>query len=542
MKHDTFGPALPLGMVNVILKIIVITVVTITGQLLVHSLMLMSGITLQKKGSTALVYDSDTSVFKVRHTLARLRMMSGCGGFICILSICLFPAELATDFGVIQRSNCRPEQRNTYGICAAKFDTFGSMTSDLSTTLLVENFFWNKRQLVSNKILQGLHKDCDGTEYFGDGVQRNISLPVVIAGCWARNMRFIKRREAVLTFGPIEEIKGENLCFISVAAPGRSFYGIGAVLNNYKFSSSFLCVRHPESADGSISATVLEYHDSEHLAEITRKAANRTRYQVKSNAPVLAYDVGCQWGSMSSKRFYEAIYLFRFAQLSRPSTRNAIPRKNITTGNIALSAHGFDDRLSSMMQSVAFVNGPVPLDAGDVVKAVISRKISEHVSCQGETFQYTRCGGFNVKLALPLLIVTLCVFIVWGALVYVMARTKGRFDAPVTANQWRRFAIQHCSAEKKHVELGSDEYNTKYRQYGRDDYLGEFLVKKGYVGFYFVVRRILFMKSEHQYEAEHGVYTLRSVLSFADRAHDLSSSVTGYDSTTRMTSTYLRDL
>lgn len=518
--ETSFGPVLSLGVLNVVLKVIVIFCVSLTGQLIIHSMILVSGLTLKASGRTAVMFDSDGSIFKIRHTLSRVKSMSGFGTLACILALSLFPAEMATEFGVIKSNRCKPEHMRTWGICAAEIVSWDAWSSRLSLAMLVENLRWDKRELISHPIREGFRKTCDGTEYFGNQVERNKSLPIVIHRCWAKNMRIVGGNGSILTFANnITETKGEGIGFVSVATPNRSklFKGMGGIFDNYQFTSSFLTVQHPDNDDGSCSATVLEYPNSKHLMDIRRHAANKSTFEVKSRGVVLGYDVGCRLASLNAKKFHEAIFTYRFAQLSRSSKRNAIPKVNVTIGegDNQLGRHSYKKNAAVPNETRPVLNAPCPLDAGDVVKAVIAMKITENISCEGETYRYTTCGTFKAVMAYPLVTVMVLVLVMWSILLYLVRRMGDRVEAPVTANQWMCFAIQSCNAEKKYVTLGSDEFKNEYKRYGREDFLGEFLVKKGYVGFYFVLRRVIFMKPDEEMEIDYGVATLRNVLSFA---------------------------
>lgn len=101
---------------------------------------------------------------------------------------------------------------------------------------------------------------------------------------------------------------------------------------------------------------------------------------------------------------------------------------------------------------------PCPLDAGDMIKAVIAMKITENVSCEGKTFRYTTCGGFDATMAYPLM--TVMVFGMWSTLLFLVQKKGNCVEAPVTSNQWMCFAIKSCATVKKYVALDPEEYRT----------------------------------------------------------------------------------
>ena len=520
-SEKPFGPALSLGAVNMVLKVVVLCAVAMTGQLIVHSFILISGLTLKATRSAQFMYDSDGSIFHIRHIFKRSTSLSGFGTLACILAMALFPAEMTTDFGVVTYNRCKPELLQTWGICAASIVGWDGWSSRLSLAMVVENLGWDKRELIRFPIRQGFRKTCDGTEYFGNRVKRNTSLPIVVHRCWARNMRIVGGSGSILKFGNITETRGEGVGFISMTTPNRSmsYRGIGGIFDNYKFLSSFLTVQHPDNEDGSCSASVLEYPNSQHLNEIRRHAVNNSRFEVKSRGPILGYDVGCRWASLNAEKFHEAIYTYRFAQLSRSAMRNAIPRVNLTISQddnrIAKQTYSAKNETRNSTRPSA-VKAPCPLDAGDVVKAVIAMKITENLSCKGETYRYMKCGGFDVTMAYPLMTVMVMVFGMWCTLLFLMHNKDDGLRPPVTANQWMSFAIQSCAAQKKYVTLDSEEYKKEYKQYGREDVMGEFMVKKAYVGYTFVLRRLIFIKPKKDSDSEDGVATMRNVLSFSE--------------------------
>ncbi len=50
------------------------------------------------------------------------------------------------------------------------------------------------------------------------------------------------------------------------------------------------------------------------------------------------------------------------------------------------------------------------------------------------------------------------------------------------------------------------------------------MVKKAYVGYTFVLRRVIFMKLEKDTDCEEGVQTMRNVLSFAEIGSRMGSN------------------
>ena len=460
-----FGPVFSVGTVNVVLKIIVLSTVAVAGELVSHCLRLLTGLRLAGDGKAPFSFSSDGEVFKFFKTLRRFGSAS-CLGLLSVslLALAILPAEIASDFGVDSSESCSPTRTETHGLCSMSISAFNSFSKQLSTALLIEDLKWDSNDLVNVPIRQGFRKDSDGSEYLGSWVERNTSLPITIEGCYVDEYRLIPSGQ--LTFGASNLMKGEGPALLRVDSPIGSFIGQGGVFFNYEVCSSFLVVEHANGINDSSSATIVEYHNSAHLRSIIRNKdgtskdwySSRTPIIVKSKtkAPLLMYKVGCRQASMYGNQFSLGMFAYRYAQLARSAKRNRLPVINITKNGFRIQA-------------------PKPLDAANVVKATIASKIIEPVSCKGETFLYTKCGTFDMKMGYPLIFVTSMLVLISIALEIRKRITKKIIKTPLSESAWARFALKLCSKERVICVIGSEEYNTKYKQYGERPLMGEFV-------------------------------------------------------------------
>lgn len=474
-----FGPVLSIGFLNVVLKIIVLSVVAFAGKAAYECVKLLICIRLQARGNAPFAFDSDGTLFKMMSTLKRMGRIS-CVGLlgVVILSFSMFPAEMVMDFGVFASDKCKPEQLITYGICGLVTVTRNSQSKEIATAFLVEDMPWDKEIMRKNPIYQGLRKTVDGSEYFGDSVDRNQSLPVSISNCSVSNVR--KYSDAIeLTFGPSRKMTAEGIGFLSASAVnGNETFdsgGYGGICDNYQFRSGFLVVRHPNNkADGSSTATVVEYPDSDHLSIIQMRALDsRNKYTVKARTPLLIYKVRCGISSLTGRNFHAAIFSFRYAQLMHSAKRNALEVITLNLGG-------------------QIVKTPRLLDGGDVVKAVLAAKIQEPITCKGETFVYTECGDFKLKLAMPLIFVVVVLVFIYAILKAKVSTYKERIRTPMTATAWAKYALSLASKETKYCSLDSMDYKVNYQQYAERSFMGEYIRKSGESHAYFELRSIHF--------------------------------------------------
>jgi len=396
-----FGPVLSIGFLNVVLKIIVLSVVAFAGKAAYECVKLLICIRLQARGNAPFAFDSDGTLFKMMSTLKRMGRIS-CVGLlgVVILSFSMFPAEMVMDFGVFASDKCKPEQLITYGICGLVTVTRNSQSKEIATAFLVEDMPWDKE---------------------------------------------IMRK------------------------------GYGGICDNYQFRSGFLVVRHPNNkADGSSTATVVEYPDSDHLSIIQMRALDsRNKYTVKARTPLLIYKVRCGISSLTGRNFHAAIFSFRYAQLMHSAKRNALEVITLNLGG-------------------QIVKTPRLLDGGDVVKAVLAAKIQEPITCKGETFVYTECGDFKLKLAMPLIFVVVVLVFIYAILKAKVSTYKERIRTPMTATAWAKYALSLASKETKYCSLDSMDYKVNYQQYAERSFMGEYIRKSGESHAYFELRSIHF--------------------------------------------------
>lgn len=474
-----FGPVLSIGFLNVVLKIIVLSIVAFAGKAAYECVKLLICIRLHVRGSAPFAFETDGTLFKVISTLKRMGKVS-CVGLmgVVLVSFTMFPAEMVTDFGVFPSEKCKPERRVTHGICGLVTITRNSLSKELATAFLVEDMEWDKNLLTKNPIHQGLRKTVDGTEYFGSLVKRNQSLPISIANCSVSDVRkYVDDIE--LTFGPSRKMTTEGVGFLSaVSVNGNDTFdsgGYGGILYNYEFYSGFLVVRHPNSElDGRSSATVVEYPNTEHLANIKMRASDsKEKYTVQARTPLLIYKVECGVSSLTGTNFHSAIFSFRYAQLMHSAKRNALQVITLNLGG-------------------QIIQTPRLLDGGDVVKAVLAAKIQEPITCKGETFVYTECGDFKLHLAMPLIVVVIVLVFLYVILKVKASSYKQLIRTPMTATAWAKYALALASTETKYCILDSEDYKDNYEQYAERSFMGEYVRKSGEMHAYFELRNVHF--------------------------------------------------
>jgi len=289
------------GILNVLLKVAVLSCVAVCAMLVGRCLKLLMRIRLVKMGATPFVFPTDGTIFKVRSSARRFGSLAFLGfGALVLIGLSILPAEIVADFGVDSSNKCRPEKEETYGICGGiRIDTRNSRSKLLSTAFSVENLEWNNQDLVNNAIRQGFHKNCDGREYFGDGNEfrnkRNLSLPIAISGCYASNARIIQPKGTLLTFGSSSYVN-EGISLTLIESTNRTFSGVGGVFHNYAYHSAFMVVEQPNAEDHSSSAIVIEYSDSEHLKSVSNSYSltSRSDLRVKAKGALYSYEVGCR--------------------------------------------------------------------------------------------------------------------------------------------------------------------------------------------------------------------------------------------------------
>lgn len=466
---------------------VVLTAVAICGKLAEQCLKLMVKLRVERSGCAPLVFPTDGNVFKVGSFLRRIGSVSFVGiGAVVLLGVCILPAEIAADFGVEASYKCTPRREESYGICGGLLvSTMNSRSKQLSTAFSIENLAWNNQHLIDNPIRQGLHKNCDGTEYFGSAAKRNLSLPIAVTGCFVTKATLMDSNRTDLTFGGAWFMSGEGVGLLQVntgiGKQRNTLEGPGGVFYNYAYYSSFMVVGQPDGEDLSSRSTIIEYADGDHIEAILRtyNNSNPQKISVRARGPLYSYDVGCRVSSLKSGAFADGLFSYRYAQLSRSSKRKGIPRVNLTCGTRTIP------------------NVPQPFNVSDVIRATLAAKVSKPISCYGETFAYTQCGEFKWPLGYPLMVifsVLLVLAVALGTYAAVWSDSAGK--TPLTANAWALYVLRECNHEGVRVEMGSELYKEKFQRYGHRRFMGEYF-KDAHTTF-LKLRFISFLKPEYQ--------------------------------------------
>lgn len=455
------------GFVNVLIKICVLVLVAIASECTSQSFKLLASFRLRKKGRAPVMYHSDTSIQTFPATLRRFGSIRYLGFFaLAIFSFALLPAEIASDFGVMLSERCKTRYQRTDGICAQKppIQHIVSWSKRIPTAFLVEDVEWNNIHLARYPIRQGLRKQFDGREYFGPSQKRNISLPVVIANCSVGPISLLEPASFFLELGIDNSTHSEGVRLLRLRARdgSMSFSGFGGLLDNYDSFFTFLVSLPSRQQVNAIPSevsfvSVLEYTDPRRLRDIDLGSTESEGAVILSKSVILFYNVSCGIASLNTKQFAEAIYSYRYAQLSRSAHRKQIRHTNVPMG-------------SNLVQV------PQPLAAHDVVRAVIAAKFAEEQQCEGESMFYTTCVCYKFMVAFPLFfiaafLVVLSIFLYTRSLI-----CKDLVKAPVTSDAWSMFALSMCATKKKFIEVGTPEYETYTGKHRFRKCIGEYIL------------------------------------------------------------------
>ncbi len=346
------------------------------------------------------------------------------------------------------------------------------------TSFQVEDAAWDNDTLVRHGVTEGFRKNFDGTEYFGDEVKRNSSLPIVVGNCSVGTLQKIPAEGTSLVFSTQRKSYSDGITFAKIMTENGSvsFSGLGMLCNNYVYHSAFITMQQNEAVKGSAVVTLFEYTQSDHLEAVEKKLTKSNASQVltvEAEGPIIQYNLSCGTAQIYSDSFRDTIYAYRFAQLSRSGKRKLVQRENITLGN-----------------EVFLV--PKPLTKSDIIRSVIAFKISEAISCEGETFIYTSCGDYEFKYAIPLC--TLSTFLIAAAIAF---KVRQMFSAklvkyPVSSRAWSMFALKRRNVELKYCDIGSEEFEKEYARYGRRDEIGEYFLDQNNGRNEFQLRKVVF--------------------------------------------------
>lgn len=478
------------GDMGMAIKVCVIICVWVAAECAIQSIKLMASFRLQRQGRSPVMFRSDINLNRMYATLRRIGFFAYIGfAIIGLLTFALLPAEMVSELGVTNSNRCAPRRITTSGICArAPHMRSLSWTQLISNAFLVEDTNWDNEEITSNPIYQGLREEIDGNEYFGPDVRRNPNLPIIVANCTVGIIATWLPSETRLEFGEDNSSHAEDLKLLSVHyradnSSWKVYNGLGAVLDDYMFGSALL-VSPQESTALNVRdsrATVFECPLSSQISTISWKARNNRNLIMTPRAPIITYNVSCKPTVVKSNQFTNAIFSYRYAQLSRSAYRHPLKVRKLTAPGLRHA-----------------MNIPRTLEPHDVVRAVISLKISERDRCHGETFEYTKCGKYNFVMAVPLLMLTSILGLVAVVLKFRSFLFKNLVQAPITADQWSLFALSRGNHTKKFYSIGSDEHRSRYAAYGRRKCIGEYALKHDTNGCHFEINEVFFVDDKRK--------------------------------------------
>lgn len=475
---------LSIGLVNVMLKAIVLIVFPIAIKSKSMCLKLMASFRLRNMGQIPVIFENDGQIFNVWSTVRRLARPSNSGiFFVVVLSLLMIPAEIVSDFGVDVSGKCRPLRFRTDGICGYTASNFRSWSKAISTALVVEDVSWNNEHLSKYPIRQGFRKQINGMEYFGTRLKPNNSLPIIICNCRTSNLTAFPMTDTRLIIGRGSQRRPEIVGWnqVSVRGGAKIYKGLGALVYNFEKSSAFMVGDPYETPSKSVMTRIFEYSNSADITELLESAKNVSVASVRPKSVVVMYNVSCEKATMMPLQFKRGLYAYRYAQLSRSGNRDPIPCVNVSTnlGNVPMSR---------------------PMRPSDIVRSVIASKITKHPICEGETFVFTRhCGTYKMEMAMPLFFIT-CLLLVVCTVYFMLEIIGGDFvKAPVTTSEWGKFALNARNVRRKYIGQGSLEcirtdgfFRRKrvYAEYVRDESSAEM----------FFVQNLIFDENEKEFE------------------------------------------
>jgi len=311
------------------------------------------------------------------------------------------------------------------------------------------------KHLSKYGVRQGLRKELDGTEYFGESAARSTELPFVAANCSVSMLDDLKAEDYKLKFS-FEEENGAYLH--SIIYDGREYEGLGAFTDNYSCYSAFIVI--PGVSFHGSSASVIEYPSSPELRTVqsTVKEKGTTLFAPAKNA--IQYNVSCLTVAMYPTEFALAIYAYRYVQLSRSTHRKCIVPPG---GNKALS---------STRKWIA-----PPLNSSDIVRAVVGAKLAEDQVCPGETLVFTECGDYDFILSIPLITLVLILAILAFIFTNKFNKKDSLVKAPIAADSWSKFAMNSCEVGKRYVRIGSTEY-ARYAEVPHKNWISEYILEE----------------------------------------------------------------
>lgn len=423
-------PEVSVGLISTIIHVIALVMMTFTCMVGARCLRQLANFELNKHGRAPVVFHPYSTIFGSIFGMKRLTKLNTPGySIVLILVFLLLPAEITLNFAVDTCVKCQPRRIETKGLCATTPKT--KLRKQIGIFYSIQSMPWNDEDLERSKVRQGLRRDIQGNEYFGYELNRNTSLPVVISGCTVSKMKIIPPNDTTIVLGNHHDYKMYG-AFRELRIGNSSVKGIGTMNEKRILALSY----GKKWLKTGINLTIFEYYDSEDVKKFRKLLGIRKKWTRLSLAsPIISYNVSCEQTGLSLEDATKALKWYRFTQLDASRLKTF----NITTD---------DGRIVSAANQMS---------AASTMKAMIAMKFMEQEDCLGETWEWTQCGIVRPLFAIPIITITLSMFVLFAILEISSHVMKLRIHVPVDAMEWYNFAML-TSFQRTHVKLSEAKY------------------------------------------------------------------------------------
>ena len=422
-------PAVSVGVISSLVHLAALVMMTLTCMVGTRCLRHLANFRLNRHGRAPVVFHAySTSFGSVQGMLRLLKLSSPGFSIVLILVFLLLPAEIVLNFAVDTSDRCQPKRLETKGLCAATRKA--KLRIENGIFYSIQSMPWDDGALEKASIRQGLRRNIQGNEYFGDEPKRNLSLPVVVAGCRVSEIKLIPPNGTTVVLG-YNHRYNMYAAFREIRVGNESIAGIGAV-NTKRILALSLGKRWLRTG---VNLTVFEYYDSVDVQKLRNDIDPRQRWTRLSVAsPIVSYNVSCATTGLSLEDARQALKWYRFTQLDTGYLR----KFNITVNGRRISA-------------------AVQMTPAAATRAMIAMKFLEQESCHGETWLWTKCGIVHPKLAIPIIAITLGMMLFCAVLEVHAYRLQLEVMVPVDVVEWYNFAML-TRFQRTHVKLTDAMY------------------------------------------------------------------------------------
>lgn len=429
---------LSVSVLNVALNTLVFLLSYLAGLIAAWGIRNLLLLRLKKHGTAPILVDSGTIQQRAKQLLTRIRYRQSPTKMLIVFlsSVVFLLFEVSAESGVDSSDRCAPYRTHTRGICATTYNGDGSTAKNIASALYTQQIAWKSKDLVATPIVQGFRKDFDGNEAFiKDAI--NTSLPIIVSECSVHSFTILPPNTTELVFHDTRLMWNMRITSVKPVGASKPLQGSGDLTGNQQYFDAFFIARPIGGYGGRIDAKFFDYTNSKHIYQSMNKVYSSGKYfepaTVINRGRILQYTVTCNKTSLSPTDFEVALQVYRSSQLE--SKMVVHPAENVTVKN---------------KHKIEWIKAPRPLNASDVVKAVIALKAIDRKDCMGETFLYKKCGTYNLATFMPVLgtiLILLIIALVTGFLVW---KRKAYLPIPTTAVAWSKFAwLAFASAERE---------------------------------------------------------------------------------------------